>query len=308
MQGRPLGKLRPWLVGACAAAIFGCATLAPDLPSITEAPTGSRLPGKIVWHDLISDTPAESQRFYRELFGWEFQPVGSRFGFGDDNTYSLIRNKGRLIGGMVDANKLGNDKEISQWVGLISVPDVDKAVDALRALGGRVFAPPTNLERRGRIAVVADPQGALFALLQTRDGDPVDAQAVMGDFLWDELWTTEVGKATEFYRQVTGMGHRDYDAADDKRDGAYRVLVAGDKPRAGIMQNPFGDVPPVWVPYLWVEDPAAITARVEALGGRVLVKAQARDVGGTVAFIADPSGAGIALQTWPIRNPAENGK
>lgn len=301
-------KSATWLIGACAATFVGCATLQPDLPSITEAPTGSRLPGKIVWHDLISDTPAESQRFYHELFGWEFQPVGARLGFGDDSAYSLIRNKGRLIGGMVDANKLGNDKEISQWVVSMSVSDVDKAVDAVKAHGGRVFAPPTELEKRGRIAVVADPQGALFALLQTRDGDPADVEAVKEDFLWDELWTTEVDQSTDFYRQVTGIGHRDYSANDDARDQGYRVLVAGDRPRAGIMQNPFGDVPPVWISYVWVDDPDAITARVEALGGRVLVEAQARDVGGRVAFIADPSGAGIALQTWPIQKLAENSK
>jgi len=59
-------------------------------------------------------------------------------------------------------------------------------------------------------------------------------------------------------------------------------------------------VPPVWVNYLRVADPAAIAARVEALGGRVLVPVQARRIGGYAGLVAGPSGAGIALQTWPI--------
>ena len=65
------------------------------------------------------------------------------------------------------------------------------------------------------------------------------------------------------------------------------------------------DLKPVWVSYLRVEDPAAITARVAELGGRVIVEAQPRPAGGTVAFVADPSGAGIALQTWPLTDSSE---
>jgi predicted enzyme related to lactoylglutathione lyase len=49
-----------------------------------------------------------------------------------------------------------------------------------------------------------------------------------------------------------------------------------------------------------VDNPAAITARVAGLGGQVIVEARSRPIGGEVAFIAGPSGAGIALQTWPL--------
>jgi hypothetical protein len=59
---------------------------------------------------------------------------------------------------------------------------------------------------------------------------------------------------------------------------------------------------PVWVSYLRVADPAAITAKVAGLGGRVIVEARPRSLGGEVAFIAGPSAAGIALQTWPLKS------
>ena len=68
-----------------------------------------------------------------------------------------------------------------------------------------------------------------------------------------------------------------------------------------MLLNPLADLDPVWVSYIRVESPAAITAKVEALGGRVLIEAQPRALGGEVAFIAGPSEAGIALQTWPLK-------
>lgn len=282
--------------------LLGCAAFQPNLPSITEAPTGTHISGKVVWHDLITDVPAESRRFYEELFGWQFESVGNTLGIGDDNAYSLIRNNGQLIGGMIDANRLRNaENDIAQWVTVVSVADVDKAASEFESRGGTVYTAPTDLESRGRIAVVADAQGAILALLQTRDGDPQDRDPAMNDFLWDELWTTDVEAATAFYQSIIGYEIEDYDEDDDAREEIYRILKDGERPRAGIIENPFAEVRPVWVNYLRVEDPSAITARVESLGGRILIDAQPRDIGGEVAFIAGPSGAGIALQTWPIR-------
>jgi hypothetical protein len=66
------------------------------------------------------------------------------------------------------------------------------------------------------------------------------------------------------------------------------------------MSNPLEGLKPVWVSYIRVVNPAAITERVTGLGGQVIVDARSRPIGGEVAFIAGPSGAGIALQTWPL--------
>jgi hypothetical protein len=83
--------------------VAGCAMVAPNLPANTEEPTGDRYNGRIVWHDLLTTTPAESWKFYGELFGWEFESPGLDLGFGGESSYTLIRHEGRLIGGMVDA-------------------------------------------------------------------------------------------------------------------------------------------------------------------------------------------------------------
>jgi predicted enzyme related to lactoylglutathione lyase len=274
-----------------ALAIAGCAAVAPNLPAITDAPTGTRDSGRIVWHDLLTNTPEESKAFYSELFGWEFE----RPTMISSGAYYLIRHNGILIGGMVDANRLDRG-DISQWVTVVSVDDIEAAVLRLEREGGEVLTRPTDVGSRGTLAVVTGSDGALFAMVQTRDGDPYEAEPETNGWLWNELWTDDVEASTRFYTSVFGL------MADDRRVGEadYRLLQAGDAPRAGILAHPFEGRRPVWVNYIRVEDPTAITSRVESLGGQVLLDTEARDIGGEVALIAGPSGAGVALQTWPL--------
>ena len=281
--------------------LTACATVNVDLPAVTDSTTGERLAGKIIWRDLLTHDPEGSQRFYAELFGWQFESIGIASGLGSNSAYTLIRHNGRLIGGMIDTVALNGRNDISQWVVLMSVDDIDAAVAKFSTAGGEVITPPTDLQRRGKLAVVGDAEGALLGLLQTRDGDPADRRPEIGEFLWDELWTTDVDRATAFYENVAGLEAADWDVDEDQEAGAsYRLLKAGETPRVGIMPNPLEGLGPVWVSYVRVKKPAAITARVSDLGGRVIVEAQDRPLGGEVAFIAGPSGAGIALQTWPL--------
>ena len=300
-----MGLKGNWLLlgGLLVFVTLGCTATNLRLPAVTDVPTGERDQGRIVWRDLISDKPAESRRFYEELFGWEFEGVGAAFNLGGEDAYSLIRHNGRLIGGMVNEARLQNDvDDIAQWVVLMSVADIDAASSAFAARGGEVLTPPTDVDDRGRMAIVVDPQGALLALVETRDGDPERHEPAYGDFLWDELWTTDVAAASSFYESVLGLQREDI-AVDEDR--SYHILARNDEPTVGVMAHPFKRERPVWVTYIRVEDPAAITARVEALGGTVYVEAQDRPLGGQVALIADPSGAGIALQTWPFDNQGD---
>ncbi|MHC5136475.1 MAG: VOC family protein, partial [Planctomycetota bacterium] len=82
--------------------VAACASMNINLPSVTDAPTGERLPGKIIWRDLLTNDPAASQRFYGELFGWEFESVGTASNLKSNSSYTLIRHNGKLIGGMID--------------------------------------------------------------------------------------------------------------------------------------------------------------------------------------------------------------
>lgn len=279
------------------AALSGCASTQPNLPSITEIPTGSHHPGKIIWHDLITHTPEASKRFYSELFGWQFEDLGLDFGLGRTVNYSLIRHQGELIGGMIDANNIGrsNPEALSQWVVVMSVANVDAAVAIVQASDGKVLTPPQDIAERGKIALIEDDQGAVLALLQTRDGDPADRDPPVGSFLWDEVWPDDLAQSADFYKRLTGLQP---DAQETASGQQYQYMENAGKPRFGMLKHPVEELSPIWVSYVRVQQPEEITARVPELGGRVLLPVQTRDVGGQVALIAGPSGAGIAIQTW----------
>jgi len=281
--------------------LFGCASANISLPAVVETPTALSLPGKVVWHDLITHKPEESRRFYESLFGWQFEDVGVKLGPFRSVNYTLIRHEGRLIGGMVDANLLGrrDADKLSQWVVVLSVDDVDAAVATVAAQGGTVRHTPVDLDARGRLAMIEDANGAELALLQTRDGDPPDAPLTIGNFLWDEVWSNDPDASSNFYQGLTGLQAA---SPAEMPAGAYRLLASGDTPRVGILQSPLPELPAMWVSYVHVADADAITERVAELGGRVLIDVTQRDVGGEAALIADPSGAGIAIQTWTPRS------
>lgn len=282
--------------------ITGCSNI--NLPAVTEKASNSQLEGKIIWHDLITDKPEQTKTFYQELFGWEFEELTLAGGLFGKINYTLIRHNNKLIGGMVDQTKLQVKNDISQWVVLMSVKNIDKAVEEVESSGGTIFSPATDLGERGKIAIVADPQGALLGFIQTKQGDPEDGKTIAsGDFLWNELWTNNVGKATEFYQRIAHYSVDDRDVTlENDSNKNYRLLKTKNTPRVGILTNPVEHLTPIWVSYIRVKDAKsldAIVAKVKDLNGEVLLAPQDRAIGGRVALIAGPSGAGTALQTWP---------
>jgi len=138
-------KLR--FVGGIVSALLvtACATINLDLPAVTDTPGGERLPGKVIWRDLLTHDTNASQEFYETLLGWEFESIGSDAGLASDSTYKLIRHKGRLIGGMIDTVALNNRSDISQWVVSMSVTNIDDAVARFSAAGGEVLTPAIRL-------------------------------------------------------------------------------------------------------------------------------------------------------------------
>ena len=273
--------------------LAACTATNITLPPVTDQPTGAHIPGKVVWHDLLTDDVAATQRFYGELFGWEFESPT----VGQNSAYTLIKLNGSRIGGMIDTTKIRQDVNLTQWVSILSVDDVDAATALVKASGGTVYTEPTDLTDRGRISVVADAQGALVALLHTEGGDPKDQEPEIGGFLWDELWTDDPNQSIDFFTKL--VAYEDNTVAIEGED--YRYLSSAGEPRVGIRKNPLPGLTPTWVTFIRVEDPAAITARVEELGGKVFVEAQPNPIGGQVAIIADPAGAGMVIQSWTPR-------
>ncbi|MGW7585248.1 VOC family protein [Kitasatospora sp. NPDC054768] len=114
--------------------------------------------GALTWNELhTSDIPAATA-FYGEAFGIEIEPMDGA------DSYWELRVGGRAVGG---ATLLANDPPgtPAHWLSYFSVDDVDSTVDALVRAGGTILAPPFDMVA-GRMTVVADPQGAPFAMIK----------------------------------------------------------------------------------------------------------------------------------------------
>jgi uncharacterized protein len=262
-----------------------------DLPPVVPAPTGQRLPGKVIWFDLLSHDPQAVRPFYEGVLGWSFEDRGG---------YLVARDAGTPVAGILrmPAPEPGAVVPQSRWMPLVSVADVGRAAAAAQKAGGRVLEGPGSLGARGRYAAVSDPRGAQFVLVTAAGGDPVDADAPPPGWIWAELWTDDLRGSATFYRTVVG-----YDAWQvGSGKSATWILGSGGRPRARAARMPFEKVPAQWLPYVVVKDLKGSLARTEELGGHVLRKPGAK--GPQFAVVSDPGGAAFILEQRP-EQPAE---
>ena len=278
-----------WTVVVLAA----CAT--PPLPSITPEPTNEHHVGQFVWRDLLTTDLAAARSFYGGLFGWTFSKTG-------DPKYVLASLNGRPIAGMADVSGEA-DVNSSQWVSWISVSDVDEATATTVNAGGSVIRDPKDRPDRGRFAVVAGPNGELVVLVVSQGGDPVNREAELGDWLWQELWTDNTEVSLSYYGRLVGYTQ---EQANGGIEQDYFVLETDGEARAGVTMIPWEWVSPNWLPYIRVDDAQGYAQRVEPLGGRVLFAPRSDVRQGTTAIIVDPTGAGFALQQWPVPGIGRN--
>lgn len=287
--------LKQLILAAGAAAVTaatGCAHPAA-VPPLTPSPTGAYRPGAFVWHDLLAHDRDAVERFYGDLFGWTFDHGGQ-----SDPDYVTVVHADRPIAGIALIDRLEGNVSGAQWVSWISVPDVDEAVTRTVRAGGTVLREPRDLDARGRIAVVQDAEGALVGFVRASGGDPSDMQPEPGAWLWTELWSHDPEVAAPFYAAVVGYERGTVDEPGMPR--GYQIFRAAGEPQAGLIVLPERRIRPHWLPYVRVENPEAIVALVEALGGRVLIAPSPDLRNGTVALIADPGGAPLVVQQWPI--------
>ena len=120
----------------------------------------TRDPGTFCWADLNTPDPGRAKQFYSGLFGWQLV-TGEK----DPSGYLHIKNGGQMIGGIPPVEHHAPNTP-PHWLSYFSVADVDASANKARELGGKIYAPPMTIEGAGRFAVLADPQGAVFALFK----------------------------------------------------------------------------------------------------------------------------------------------
>lgn len=125
-----------------------------------------KTPGAFSWNELMTSDPEAATRFYGQLFGWSFDAMNMG---GDTGTYHVAKVGETSIAGMMKM-PAGGPPMPPAWGSYVTVANLDETVGKVVALGGSVVMPPMDVPKVGRMAVIADPQGAVLSLMQYSGG------------------------------------------------------------------------------------------------------------------------------------------
>jgi uncharacterized protein len=278
----------------CLLGLVGSAPLhaAPPvpLPPLMQPSSDEHHEGKIIWLDLITPNLAAAEEFYGGAFGWTFQNVATG--------YALAMLGGRPVCGIYQHAIPAGEHRQPAWLTFIAARNLDATQRLILQQGGKMLTPPHSYPQRGRQAVFADPQGAVFAVLASSSGDPPDYLAAPGEWIWSSVVTRESDTDAAFYQNV--FGYQVFDATRDSDSSEHLILSTDDFARASVNQLPDDSARrhPHWLNFLRVTDTVQTVAKVTELGGRVLVEPHVGRHGGKVAVVADFAGAPFGVLEW----------
>jgi predicted enzyme related to lactoylglutathione lyase len=249
----------------------------------------SYAPGTFSWVDLATTDADAAKAFYGRLFGWEGEDTPTPGGA----TYTLLQRDGDVVGGLYAQGEQQRESGVPPaWTSYVTVEDVDAMAARAAELGGRVVAGPYDVADAGRMAVIADPEGAALALWQPRRRHGADIVNEPGALTWNDLMTQDVEAAARFYRELLGWEVEQIPGAP------YWTIRNDGASNGGMMPMPpeqrAAGMPAVWNAYFAVEDLTAAVTTVTDAGGSVMMGPM--DVpAGSFAVVRDPQGAVFCL-------------
>lgn len=247
-------------------------------------------PGTFCWVELATTDGEAAKKFYTQLFGWDFadNPMGP------DMVYTMLKLNGKDVGALYKMTPEMTANGIPpNWLSYVSVANVDESTAKAKSLGATVLKEPFDVSTVGRMAVIQDPTGAVFALWQAGVHKGAGISNVPNSLCWNELATKDATKAGEFYSGLFGWDKN----VQQMDDMTYTSFMNGDRPAGGMYEPTpeMGEIPPHWAVYFAVNDADATAARATELGATVCVPPMdIPGVGRMVAF-KDPQGAAFAV-------------
>jgi predicted enzyme related to lactoylglutathione lyase len=251
--------------------------------------------GRFIWYELITPDTGGAKRFYGDLVGWTAQDMGVPEG--SDEPYSVLSANGDGVAGVM---RLGEAMKAEgmppNWTGYICVDDCDAAAAKVKSLGGAVRREPLDIPGIGRFAIVADPAGAVFAIMKPIPPEgsrpPPDLGAV-GRCGWHELYGAAPETGFDFYAQMFGWTKAD--AMPMGEMGTYQLFNNQDGQIGGMMKTPPQAPGPHWQFYFRVADIDAAAQAVRAGGGQVMMGPMEVPNGDWIVQGTDPQGALFAV-------------
>lgn len=256
----------------------------------TAAAQARNTHGSFIWYELLTPDPDAAAAFYGHVIGWTAASSGQP---GID--YRIFSANGTGVAGHL---KLPADAEQGGmrpgWLGYIGVDDVDASVAKIEAAGGKVHAPPTDMEGVGRIALVADPQDVPFYIIRGANESASTSfdWHKAGHCSWNELSTRDQAGALGFYTGMFGWEAGDVMPMGDM--GGYQFINHGGGMIGAIMTAPPGQRGG-WKFAFGVRDIDEAAARIAEAGGVVHHGPVEVPNGDRVVMATDPQGAAFIV-------------
>jgi uncharacterized protein len=257
-------------------------------------------PGCFCWPELATPDAARAKAFYAGLFGWNAVDVPSSGG-----TYTLLQLRGLDVAALRALSDREKAEAVpSHFLTYISTSSADASAAKASELGGKVLFGPFNVEGIGRMAVVLDPGGVVFALWEARGHIGARIVGEENALCWTELVTRDSDGAKAFYSGLFGWTWKVSDTATAK----YFEILRQNQPIGGMLPmegDGWGDAPSHWMPYFMVSDCDAAVSKAAALGGGAIVPAMDIPNVGRFAILRDDQGAHfsvIAMAPMPAGN------
>ena len=251
------------------------------------------------WVDTLAPDPEAAMRFYEQLFGWEFEGPGQTPG-DPPGQYFVARLRGRDVAGV---GSMADASTGSAWSTYISVTSVDEVVARATAAGAVLLAGPIRASPAGRLAVLADPAGAVFGVWEAEDRQGAQLVNEFSAWAMSALQTSDLDGAKAFYGEVFGWQAQPFDMGG--LEGTLWRLPGylGGEPHQPVPRDVVAVMVPLggegqaqWSVDFWIDDADAAAAKAPELGGSVL--APVHDTGGfRQAVLADPHGAVFSVST-----------
>ncbi len=254
--------------------------------------------GNFIWYELLTTDAAAAKAYYDSVVGWNIDPEGSEVPGG--GRYHMIgRSDAKPAGGMMElTGEMQAGGARPGWLAYIQTPDVDLSVQQLTEKGGTVHMEAMDMPGIGRMAMVADPQGAAFYLMtpEPPEGDPDAASDVFSPdkaqhIRWNELITDDPEAAIALYAELFGW-HQDGGMPMGEM-GEYQFLHHGDVNFGAVMPRPPEMPVSAWNFYIGVDDIDRAAKAVTGGGGKLLGEIMQIPGGEYSVHTVDPQGATV---------------
>jgi uncharacterized protein len=252
-----------------------------------EEPVGKREsyePGTFSWVELSTTDAEGAKAFYGGLFGWEFRDDEIPGG----GVYTMCLNEDDEVAAIVQ-----QEAQPAHWNNYVSVASADETAAKAKQLNATVIEEPFDVMESGRMAVFADPGGAMLCVWEPREHIGAGRVNDLGCMSWNELQTRDPETAGDFYRALLGW---DTEPIEEGGTVVYTTIKNAGTQNGGFMpmSEEMGEAPSFWLPYFSVSSSDEAAEKVRGSGGALFAGPMDLPTG-RIAVLGDPQGAAFAV-------------